>query len=173
MTSQNYTFPSSRYICKANLESLAEKIKWLTNKNIHPPPPTTITKYTDTEKKHSRLIRSGGWSQLKRTVRVNTKLWKHFVKKVMKIERRVLERKKIFSEHLRVAVEKFIIYNIPSSDNNKKQNNLTELDCKHYAKEKHSACPLSCHKYFFNSCFNPIMDILVSFPQRNSSIISP
>lgn len=44
---------------------------------------------------------------------VNTVLWKHFVQK-FKTEKRVLEGDELFSEHLRIAIEKKIrIYNIP------------------------------------------------------------
>lgn len=82
----------------------------------------------------------------------------------MKIERRVLEGEKFFSEHLRIAVEKESELYV----NSKKHNNTTELDCKHYAKETHSTCPTSCHECFLDSCFNPIIDTLVSFAQRNS-----
>lgn len=179
MTSENYTFPSVRYIFKANVESLTAKINWFTCGNIHPPPSPTITKYTDRKKHrqkktHSRLIHSGWGPQLKRMVRVNNVLRKHFVKKVMKIERRVLEGEKLFSEHLRIVVEKeseLIIYSLYV--NSKKHNNTTELDCKHYAEETHSTCPTSCHECFLDWCFNPIMDTLVSFAQWNSLIIDP
>lgn len=69
-------------------------------------------------------------------------LQKHFVKKVMKIGRRVLEGEKLFSEHLRIAVEKeteIIIH--PLYVNRKKQNNANELECEHDAEEKHFSHP--------------------------------
>jgi len=65
----------------------------------------------------------------------------------MKTERRVLEGEKLFSEHLRIAMEKeseLIIY--PLYVNSKKQNNANELDCEHDAEEKHFTCPSSCPK---------------------------